>query len=98
RGEKTRPLNDILKEQGEKPVYNAREKGRADHFFNLYFGKNYGSDDEPKPLEMMTMAYQYLLAGSAYRRDGKKWRVYHLHHKDPEVLYLALGLLLRYQP
>lgn len=94
RGEKTRPLNDILKEQGEKPVYNAREKGRADHFLDLYFGKNYGSDDEPKPLEMLSMSYQLLLAG----KEKRKWKIYDFYHKDPEMLYLALGLLLRYQP
>lgn len=100
KGEQTRPLAVIQKERGERVYYDKSEVGRKDSFANVYVGKNYGTDDNPKPAEVMTMTFQQLLGSNVITfEDGTTipdtknyWQ------KDPELLYLALALLIRYKP
>lgn len=99
-GEKTRPLATIQSERGERPSYHKSEVGRKDGFANVYVGKNYGTDNDPKPKEVMTMTFQHLLGSNVITFDSgttiPDTKNYWL--KDPEMLYLGLALLLRYQP
>lgn len=100
KGEQTRPLAVIQKERGEKAYYDKAEVGRKDNFANVYVGKNYGTDDNPQPKEVMTMTFQQLLGSNMITfEDGtvipdtkSYWQ------NDPEMLYLGLALLLRYEP
>lgn len=99
KGEKTRPLAKIQSERGEFPTYDKKEVGRKDNFANVYVGKNYGTDDNPAPKEVLTMTFQQLLGSNTmnYATDikpdtEKYWQ------NDREMLYLGLALLIRYKP
>lgn len=70
--------------------YNAKEIGKRDDFPNPYYGKMYGDEDDPLPLEMMTMIFEALLGG-----DDKRYQEL---AKKPDFLYFGLALLVRYQP
>ena len=50
----------------------------------------YGDEDDPLPLEMMTMIFEALLGG-----DDKRYQEL---AKKPDFLYFGLALLVRYQP
>lgn len=93
-GEKNRPLNDILHDLGELPRYGATEIGRKDHFVNPYFGRNYGSDEAPSPMEMLTMTFEALLGSGG--DNGAKIKA--LLNGDRELAHLGIGLLMRLQP
>lgn len=93
-GEKTRPLRDIQKERGEEPYFHRDEKGRKDAFADAYIGKNYGTDDEPQPFEVLAMVFQILLGSGKSRGLTPQG----LLERDPEMLYLGLGLLTRFTP
>lgn len=93
-GEKTRPLRDIQKERGEEPYFHRDEKGRKDAFADVYIGKNYGTDDEPQPFEVLAMVFQTLLGSGKSRGLTPQG----LLERDPEMLYLGLGLLTRFTP
>lgn len=100
KGEQTRPLAIIQKERGERVYYDKSEVGRKDSFANVYVGKNYGTDDNPKPAEVMTMTFQQLLGSNMITfEDGTTMPdTKNYWQKDPELLYLGLALLLRYNP
>ncbi|SSY80644.1 phage head morphogenesis protein [Alysiella crassa] len=70
--------------------YRANEIGKRDDFPNPYYGKMYGDEDDPLPLEMMTMIFEALLGGDIKR--------YQELARKPDFLYFGLALLVRYQP
>ena len=94
KGERTRPLALIQKERGEYPYYAPSEVGRRDNFANVYIGRNYGSDTDPKPLELITMTMQTILGSG----QAQSLTIKHLLDNDPDMLYLAIALLTRYTP
>lgn len=95
KGEKDRHLGVIEKESGlTVHKWQATERGRKDHFANVYIGKNYGTDDNPRPLEVMTMTFEAILGSG--RSGGIS--VKKLLDDDPEMLYLGIALLTRFKP
>lgn len=94
KGEKTRPLAVIQKERGEWAYYDLKEVGRKDNFTDVYFGRNYGTDDNPKPLELLTMTMQVILGNNIDKTVSLK----NMLAKDPEMIYLAIALLTRFKP
>ena len=82
------------------------ELGRKDRYLLEYQGREYsarvrsGSADSGNPLEVITMAYQYIWQ-THLRTPGDRgfWGGnYNLLEKDPEMLDLALGALFKYDP
>lgn len=83
-----------IKTQGEKAEklsvltgdgYKNQEITKKDGFAHCYFGKTYGKN---LALEMMTMSFQYLLAGKPLEHSL-------FMKKDPELFNLTLALLVR---
>lgn len=93
-GEKTRPLAKIQRERNESPSYGKDEVGRRDSFVDVYYGKNYGNDYDPKPLEVLTMTLESMLGTGGENAI----RIKELFEKDRELFHLALGLLIRFKP
>ncbi len=93
-GEKTVKLADIERMKGLKPTFPDNEEGRADKFADVYIGRNYGDDDNPLPLEVLTMAFETVLGSNT----STYLSINSLLHNDPELLYLTIGLLLRFNP
>ena len=80
------------------------ELGRMDQYVDLYQGREYGARRggraEGDPLEVITMAYQYIWQ-THLRTPGDYgyWGgEYKLLERDPEMLDLALGALFKYDP
>lgn len=80
------------------------ELGRRDRYIDRYQGKEYGARRgrraEGDPLEVITMAYQYIwqthsLTPGDYGYWGERYK---LLERDPEMLDLALGALFKYDP
>lgn len=94
KGERTRPLALIQRERKEMAYYDVKEVGRKDNFTDVYFGRNYGTDNDPKPLELLTMTYQVLLASNVDKTVSLKNMLAH----DAEMVYLAIALLIRFTP
>lgn len=69
------------------PNYDRREVTREDKYFNPYQGKEYDGE----PLEVLTMAFEWVLAGD--RATFEAFR-----KVDPEMLDLVVGLLFNYKP
>lgn len=89
-GEATVAINSLA---GYK-YYPNGEYCRKDNFADAYIGKNYGTDDNPDPKEVLTMAFEALLG-----HQGSKHEVMlteNIAKNDHEMLYLALGLLTRF--
>ena len=82
------------------PNSRRRDTGRPDKYVDPYAGREY--EDRPEPLrarEVMTVAYQQLLADPADDIPGKDMSPYRqLLSDDPEMAALAIGLLMRYDP
>lgn len=93
RDEVTRPLATIQSERGEIPYYAVQEVGRRDKFANVYIGRDYGTNGQVAPKEVMTMTFQTLLASNTDQLSVKI-----LLERDPEMLYLGIALLARYVP
>ena len=72
------------------PGYESRKdvKGRPDKYLGSYFGREYPDGTR----ELATMSVQTLLHDSYYGGARKFMK------KDPEMLDLVLGLLLRFDP
>lgn len=90
KGEKTKPLADFAEDKGTSH-YSHKEVGREDNFVHGYIGRNYGDDDNPQPKEVLTMAFQALLGGDVHLLRK-------LLDNDREMLHLATGLLMRFNP
>lgn len=97
-GEKTRPLARIQVERGETPRYEIKEVGRKDNFVNVYIGKNYGTDENPLPMEVMTMTFEVLLGDNMAKNNPNRSEILKYWQNDPEMVYLGIGLLLRFEP
>lgn len=97
-GEKTRPLANIQIERGEIPTYHIKEVGKKDHFVNVYIGRNYGTDDNPLPMEVMTMTFEVLLGDNMVKKRPNQSEILRYWQNDPEMIYLGIGLLLRFEP
>nr|DAS24800.1 MAG TPA: minor capsid component [Caudoviricetes sp.] len=69
--------------------YRPDELTKKDAFPHPYWGKIYGSEDEPKPLEMLTMSFQALLGGDQ--------RYFDLLHRDKDLFRLTLAILVRWR-
>lgn len=94
-GEKDRHLGEIDRELGlRRRGWGNNEYGRKDNFADVYIGKNYGTDDDPKPREVMTMVFQTILGSN----QGGGLSIKKLAEEDPEMLHLGIALLARYQP
>lgn len=88
-----RTVNDpiqTMQQMTGNPRYDIKEIGKRDDFPNPYYGKMYGDEFDPLPLEMMTMIFEALLGGDIKR--------YQELAKKPDFLYFGLALLVRYQP
>lgn len=70
--------------------YRADEKGKRDDFPDAYYGKMYGNENNPLPLEMLTMTFEAILGGNT--KDFAKLA------EKPDFLYFGLALLVRYKP
>ena len=79
-----------LREMTGNRNYRQDEKGKPDHFPNPYYGKMYGNEDDPKPLEMMTMIFESLLGGNLAR--------YQELVQQEDFLHFGLALLVNYRP
>ena len=63
--------------------------GRKDWYIDAYFGREYDGD----PREVMTMTFQ-LLFGDSWGRN----KLHDMLREDPELVDLAVGVLMRYDP
>ena len=79
-------LNDMLPENGR--IYDNKEKGKRNHFPNVYYGKLYKRGGLDEPLELMTMIFESLLG-------GESWRYQELD-TGRELLYFGLAILVRW--
>lgn len=70
--------------------YHPDEITKRDGFPDAYYGKMYGDENEPLPLEMLTMTFEALLGGNRQRFETLK--------SKPEFFYFGLALLIRYKP
>lgn len=70
--------------------YKEHEQGKRDDFPSPYYGRMYGDENDPQPLEMMSMTFEALLGG-----DPRKFA--ELAAK-PDFLHFGLALLVRYTP
>lgn len=68
-------------------AYKTNEMTREDKYYQKYQGREYSG----APLEVMTMAFQWVLSGD--RDEFEAFR-----HHDPEMLELVLGLLFHFKP
>ena len=71
-------------------AYDVREIGKRDGFPHPYYGKMYGNESNPRPLEMMSMTFESILGGQIER--------YEQIAKHPDFFYFGLALLVRYKP
>lgn len=67
--------------------YRPSERARKDQYFRPYQGKEYDGE----ALEVLTMAFQWVLGDKA-----AEFNAFRQH--DPEMLHLALGLLFYFEP
>lgn len=65
------------------------ELTKKDAFPHPYWGKIYGSEEEPQPLEMLTMSFQALLGGEQ--------ELFDLLHDDEALFRFALAVLTRWR-
>lgn len=65
------------------------ELTKKDAFPHPYWGKIYGSEDEPQPMEMLTMSFQSLLGGEQ--------ELFDLLHGDEDLFRFALAVLTRWR-
>ncbi|MCX8506512.1 MAG: hypothetical protein ORN98_07850, partial [Alphaproteobacteria bacterium] len=78
--------------------YSTKEKGRADHYINPYYGKEYEiMAGVGNPHEILTMSFQHVLFGD--KRYGRRDLFLHQLHEQGEpgheIIDLVLGLLSR---
>ena len=69
--------------------YEKGEKTKKDHFPDPYWGKMYGTKDDPQPREMLTMAFQSLVGGEEKRFNEL--------FNDKELFYFVLSVFTRYR-
>ena len=69
--------------------YGIDELTRKDRFPDPYWGKIYGDEDEPLPLEMLTMSFEALLGGNQAQ--------FNLLHGDEDLFRFALAILVRWR-
>ena len=69
--------------------YRPDELTKKDAFPHPYWGKIYGSKEEPQPLEMLTMSFQSLLGGEQ--------ELFDLLHDDEALFRFALAVLTRWR-
>lgn len=79
-----------MREMTGNSAYHVKEVGKRDGFPHPYYGKMYGDESNPRPLEMMSMTFESILGGRIER--------YEQIAKHPDFLYFGLALLVRYKP
>jgi hypothetical protein len=65
--------------------FNASKSTRKDKYIHAYWGKDYGGE----PLEVLTMAFQTVIAGEDFGE---------LFLNDREMLDFVVGLLFHWKP
>lgn len=73
-------------------LINQKERGRRDHYYNPYQGREYGGP--AGALEVLTMALQPLLGSDIRALEMLRDMI----HRDPEMLEFALGVLFYWRP
>lgn len=79
-----------LRELTDSTLYGIGEIAKKDDFPRPYYGKMYGNEDDPQPLELMTMIFEALLGGDRGR--------YQELAAKPDFFHFGLALLARWQP
>lgn len=77
-----------------KAGYDNNEYTRRDHYVDPYQGKE-DPDPDIGPLEVMTMAFQYVLAGGV--KDYGGFPLSRIYNADPEMVNLVVGLLFKWR-
>ncbi len=97
KGYNTKPLAEIKNRFGKTLKYPPQEQGRQggrNGFVHVYLGKNYGDDNNPQPDEVLTVTFETIL-GTNIQSD---LTMNMLLKYEKDLLYLAIGLLLRFKP
>ena len=70
--------------------YDEDEITKKDRFPSPYWGKMYGDEKDPQPLEMLTMAFQSLVGGEQDK--------FNLLYQDKELFDFTLAIFARWRP
>lgn len=70
--------------------YDEDEITKKDRFPSPYWGKMYGDEKNPQPLEMLTMAFQSLVGGEQDK--------FNLLYQDKELFDFTLAIFARWRP